>query len=535
MGKGIIFNVDSDWFLSTRAREERDYGKNVDEKVLNDFIDQFKGTDVSDIVMCMGEKLSVFPSKVKSFYGDRFNVTYERGAEVDYSKNPAEVANTIWYKNGLDPYKIWFERCRKNGINPWMAFRMNDAHDCFAERDYQIPKEVYENFETHSRVRHREQTQYFDRLKDFEVEEVRETILNFIDEALDRYDVYGIELDYQREFNCFQIGHEVQGRKLMTELVIKIKETVLKYEKKYNHKIKIIARALESPITCEEAGLDIVEWARLGLIDMYVPAPRWWTINNDMPIRLWKQILAPYGVEVAGSLELFINSHPDGLRAANTVESVFGTANNILSQGADQLYSYNIYPDSEALMPGSSDDYELMNKLDPDVPEGIYRFYTSAGSLEKLSKVKRKNIITYSEKLPLGRPWDNILPLKIVTLPEGAGEKWAPDFSEKFTPGFLRIPTGYVSDTDKITLRMGVTDGIKAENLNVYVNSMKCTYTGEEDCGKPYLYEDKLLCFDVPAEAMKDTYILMAEIIKASQDIKDFYIGYADVVVEPKI
>lgn len=532
MRKGIMYNIDCDHFMSTRI--EIDMGKNVDEAVLKKFIDQFSTTDVTDFVIGINGAVSAVPSKYITFYGDRANVKHERGKDVDYSNTVCQVFYNVWNVNGLDPYKIWIERCRFHGMNPWISYRINDIHCMFEDADALVPENYFENFLTQSRVRHREQTQYFDRTKDYELEEVRQNMLNYIDETLAKYDVYGIELDYQREFECFRIGHEIPCRDLMTGFVKKVKSLVGKYEQKYNHKIKIAIRALESPINCEELGLDILEWAKQGYMDLYVAAPRWWTTNNDMPIRLWKQILEPYGVEVAGSLEYGISPHPDALRDINTVESAFGTANNILSQGADQLYLYNYYPESEDIMPGNFSSSEYVNSIENRNPAGLYKLMVYAGSLDKLAKHKRRNIVTFTEKLPLGRRWDNILPLQIVTLPDGAGEKWAPGFEEKFTPGFIRIPTGYVSDTDTITLRLGVSDGINAEDLIVYVNSTSCTFAGIQDCGKPYLFAGKLICFDVPAAAMQKTYVLMAEIIKKNQSIKDFYVDYVDVVVEPK-
>jgi len=44
-------------------------------------------------------------------------------------------ADGLWPQNakrldqaGIDPYAIWIDRCRTQGISPWISMRMNDVH-----------------------------------------------------------------------------------------------------------------------------------------------------------------------------------------------------------------------------------------------------------------------------------------------------------------------------------------------------------------------------------------------------------------------
>lgn len=52
---------------------------------------------------------------------------------------------------------------------------MNDCHCLFEGTNALVPPEIYDNFATRSRIRHRQQMGYYDRCRDFELEEVAPT------------------------------------------------------------------------------------------------------------------------------------------------------------------------------------------------------------------------------------------------------------------------------------------------------------------------------------------------------------------------
>lgn len=99
--------------------------------------------------------LSVVPSKIKTSYSQRALVTEERGEKVDYMSWYPGVRYNL-EKRGLDLYKIWTDELKKIGITPWLSFRMNDVHCLYMETPHSlVPPEYYENYDKHSRVRHR--------------------------------------------------------------------------------------------------------------------------------------------------------------------------------------------------------------------------------------------------------------------------------------------------------------------------------------------------------------------------------------------
>ena len=536
--RGIILNQDSDNFLFTRA----DCLELINEQYIKNFIYQYKDTNVTDFMMCVNVHISAFPSKVKTFYGDKYLRKEEQGIPVDYTRTCCKTAYHIWYEKQLDLFQLWIEACRESKITPWLSFRMNDAHCHFETPHYLISDFFYEHIDEYARGRHEipygGRRGYYDRCRDYEIEEVRAEMLAYIEEALERYDVEGIELDFQRELWCFQPGHEQNNLDLMTELVQKIKDIVRAAELRYGHRIKIAVRCHPNPAYSVEFGFDILEWAKQRLIDLVVPSPRWATSDNDMPIRLWKQMMEPYGVEVAGCVELLARSYPGSKLAYNTAESAIGSAVNILSQGADKLYLFNYFDQSGEMMEGER--RKVTRENDVRKAEGYFKLLTTAGDLEKAADTTRKHIVTYNDIVPLSRKFASILPIEVTA--NG--------------PHFIRIVTGSTGKESRILLRLGIEwkgmpamtdtgDGEKGQkedraanvskdfdpqkDITVYINSCKIEFLEKQTCGNPVLTESPVYVFEIPQKAA-GSLVQMAEIYGNT----NFTVNYADIMVIKK-
>ena len=285
---GLFINEDCNHFIISR----KDIIKEIDESYLNSFIDQYANTMVTDFVMNISATLSFIPSKVLQFIADKYNVKTECGQPVDYTTGVISLFYHMWYEKGIDMYKIWIDRCKYNGINSWLSFRMNDAEFMGVPNTY-ASEYFCDHFLDQARVRHRTPLNPREFCRDYENDDFRNQMLNYIDETLGNYDVYGIELDFQREICCLQIGREWDQSSIMTDFMAKVKSSVRKHEEKYGHKIKISVRSCANPQDFMEFGFDVVEWAKQGLIDMVIPSPNWFTTDNDMPLKLWKYLMEP--------------------------------------------------------------------------------------------------------------------------------------------------------------------------------------------------------------------------------------------------
>jgi len=513
--QGIMFNYDSDNFLHTR----REIIDTVDAAYLESFIDQYTGTQVTDFLFCVNALLSAYPSKVFTSYADRYHVTQERGQNVDYTNTCCNSAHVLWEVKKLDMYRIWIDRCRQNGIRPWLSFRMNDAHCMTEPPHFLVPPEKYNHFADHSCIRHRQQIGYFDRCYDYSLEEIRSRMLRYIEEAITRYDVYGIELDFQRELYCFRPGHEDSDRAVMTAFIGQIKALTDRVAQQIGHPIQIAARCHQNPVVCREMGFDVVEWAKQGYIHMYIVAPRWETTDTDMPIALWKQILAPYGVTIAGGLEILTKSHNNAPHVPNSVSSALGAAAGILSQGAEQLYLFNYFDFADQMMAG---DHRTFNEEESlSVAEGMYRFLCHAGTLETVRACPRKNLVTYADIAPFWRHIDFQLPC-IINDPKLPSEY-------RCLPSYLRIVTGRIDKHQTADLVLGIQEAFSPDCFDVFINCEKLEFVGEVPHTAPVLTESKLYAFRLP-DSVKHFDIKTVELW--NRDLANvFTVDYADISI----
>lgn len=511
MGKRVIFNEDMDHFV-TMLKECNLY-ESVSRKDVEEYVAQYADTSVTDFFMCINGRLSYAPSNVKTFFADRVNVKEELGQKVDYSDTNAKSAHTVWYEKNLDIYKIWIDKCREINIKPWISFRMNDVHYSFELPHCIVPEEYCEKFDKDSRIRHRRQMQYYDRAADYELEHIRIHMKTYIEEMLDRYDPYGIELDFQRELTCFGIGREEVGREIMTKFVGEIKMLVGRFEKKRGHEIKIAVRCHQKPEYCFELGFDIVEWAKRGYIDLYTAAPRFISSDMDIPIKLWKQILEPYGVDVAGGIEMCIN-HEEKIwyLVYNTLETAFALAASVLSQGGI-LYLFNYFSYETLLLPdgGSACGFDNRGVLTPNVLLG---FLKKAGNLETICKENRKCIVTRVDAAPVWRRNNAQLPLTLCDVNE---------------PGFIKIATGKITE-GTVVLSLGIVGDINPENdIAVYVNSRPVKFVRQKECDAPVLTKAPVYMFEIEKDSLSENAqvaeIILCKSIQITVDYADIYIS----------
>ncbi|MDR2704261.1 MAG: hypothetical protein LBC02_00640, partial [Planctomycetaceae bacterium] len=106
----LIINEDAWHFFDTRAPEQMTLDG------LNAFIDQYAGTKITHLFLNPNAQTARFQSQTRSNAWDTESKEF-------WSKNAK-----LLHERGLDPYKIWIDRCREKKISPWISMRMNDVH-----------------------------------------------------------------------------------------------------------------------------------------------------------------------------------------------------------------------------------------------------------------------------------------------------------------------------------------------------------------------------------------------------------------------
>ena len=263
------------------------------------------------------------------------------------------------YQQGIDYPARVIQRCRHDGMSPWITLRMNDCHL------NDIPTHPFHGsfWRKHPEFRRQNCPGYFANCLDYAHREVRDYYKSLVVETLERYDIDGLELDFMREPYCFSAGKEAEGRPILTGWLGEIRGLVAGAAARRGHPICMGVRVPSRPETALGMGLDAVAWAKAGLIDLLVVTPRWATLEYDMPLAHWRQLLAGSKVTLAGGLEIICR--PAGAPAtAATPELATGAALSVLSGGADAVYLFNYFQDTTWPLPIYKETLRAMTSLD---------------------------------------------------------------------------------------------------------------------------------------------------------------------------
>ncbi len=502
--QGVIVNLDADAFITSAG--------SATEALFREYALGYKGSQVTDFMICLNNMNATYPSEVWTDLAEKYLMKEENGYTVDYSNEPkAKGAYDHFIVNGLDYIKTFCETFPEAGINPWISIRMNDLHrevptsvlvsDFFWENPQYRRVNSYGSYSAVSA--------YYQAALDYTHEAVREHFLKFINEALNRYDSYGIELDWQREITLWYPGGEYNGLEILNDFMREVERLVEVYEEIRGHEIKICVRVASDIETNYKLGLDVITWASEGIVDMVIPTGHYATTDNTMPISLWTSVMHPYGVTVAPCIEINQRSNPSGEIINHTLETYNGIAAAFLSQGADKIALYNQYLGSYA----SKIETKHRVSTDDNTVEGTWHHWvivSTIGSYDKLMTKDRRVILTYNDTYPFWEKSPAALPISAVG-------------GEVIT---LRIPLGDVPTGAVVTLKFAASAVSDTNPPEVYVNSVRASFVGTQS-GSGAQTENSLVCYRVPASAIRNGYVV-AEIIPNV----DTTIDYAEVRID---
>ena len=313
--------------------------KRITPEMLYPYIDVHRHTQITDFVINVFAQVSTSDTDFGVDYADIYEASSEEGGFFSRAK--------IWeglYKiqrvHGIDVYSVWIDRCRQVGFNPWISFRMNDCHNPdtkapVSENDFFF--EARKNGWTLG-----EEYGYYRHCLDYSVSEVRSFMLSYTREQLSRYNVYGLELDFLREYHCFKYlsADMAECRNIMTGFIREVKNIVTDCEKIHGHKIKLMLRLPRDIEHCLYYGFDPVEMAKEKLIDTVVPSPRFAGSDSGINVDAWRAALP--GVEIIPGIEAAVGVI-DGKFVDTSKEISLGLCANYLSYAPDGLYFFNYF------------------------------------------------------------------------------------------------------------------------------------------------------------------------------------------------
>jgi hypothetical protein len=296
----------------------------------------------------------------------------------------------IMSAQGIDYPARMAARCRAWGIAPWISLRMNDVHE------NAIPDHPFHGrlWREHPEWWRRNDPGYFARGLDYAHREVRDYYRALIVETIQRYDIDGLELDFMREPYLFSRGAEQAGRPLLTAWLAEIRGLVNAIARQRARPIRLGVRVPSQPETALALGLDAPAWAQAGLVDLVTVAPRWRTLQFDLPLVRWRELLAAPAVSLAGGLDVNLSSHPGVPAKPVTPEHAQGAAAAVLGQGADAVYLFNYFQNGH-----------------PGWPRATYvKTLKCLGACQTLATVSRWHAVTFRDVLAPGESYHAPLP-----------------------------------------------------------------------------------------------------------------------------
>ena len=432
---GIFLNIDINTvtfpFLQRIAAKEA-----VTEEDLFPFVDQYTGSAVTDVAINVFCQISMTPSQVWSDVLDSYHRKEENGQAVNYEEILWHY-HRLYEELGIDVHAVWFARLRELGLRSYLSVRMNDCHCPDMTAVWIRGSEFYEADEKGWKLG--ERFRYQRHCFDYANAEFRARMLAYIEEQLLRYDVDGLELDFSREWYCFDPQKTPDCARIMTKFVREVRSVTKRAEEKWGHPVLIHFRAMRDIGGNEALGFDVLTMANEGLVDSVSVAPRWGTCDSDMPIEDWKTAL-PVPV-YAGITDLTWLVPTDEATAA-------AYASAYLARGADKIYLYNFF-------------------TDPDKPSDAYvRLRNVCGSRETLKDVPKRFVVTRQDMV-VGDSFWSPLPAQ------------ADGFS-------LPLVTGPIGKTQSLVLVLGFDREITQSEVTVTLGGVPATLLGRTEHGEAY-------------------------------------------------
>ena len=399
MKRNFYTNIDINSVVTpflTQAMHDVDAGRAEPVGALYPFVDVYAGSQLTDVLFDIFCQFSNTDSEIWSDYSFKYEQTEENGVAVDYHPQ-YEGIYAFNRRFGVDPYRVWIDRCRQNGLRAWLSIRMNDCHCPDDEAGFLRSEFFYEARRKGWMVG--AHYGYYRHCFDYAVPEVRNRMLAYIEEQLNRYSADGLELDFSRELICFDYVNNPDCCGIMNEFMREVKRLVEKAEEKCGHKILIGVRLMRDMEQCRVYGFDPRTWVNEQLVDMLCVCPRWASCDSDMPIAAWKQAF-PHTEIAAGVTDLILRSSDN---VGCSPATIAGYSLRYLGDGADSMYLFNFFMNPYCIYaPRERDILEINNRC---------------GRMDSVSTRTLRHIVTYQDAVPEPcTPW-RPLPLTVNAAP----------------------------------------------------------------------------------------------------------------------
>ena len=233
--------------LMMRQRMKQSLDAATVRKVIEDGVDEHARAGIDRFVYCAWAR---FDSPAPGF----------QAAGYDARIREISPGFGALHEAGFDQIKILRDRCRKHGMQFLVCLRMNDRHGIARTAKFYVANPDL-------------RLDGYPGGLDYKHARVRNKVVAFVAEVLQRYDVDGIELDYMRWCHMFDSNEAVKNAPLLTDMTRKIRLLVDAAAKKRGRKKLLLSARIPQTLTeCRRLGFDVKAWVQERLVDYICPS-----------------------------------------------------------------------------------------------------------------------------------------------------------------------------------------------------------------------------------------------------------------------
>lgn len=341
----------------------------MNEPSLRSYIDRYAAGGVNVISFCTNGMRASFQSRVLEAMWDALppevdpTAVCQQWLKSNLNGLPEESPDEndchdnwpfhakLLHTAGLNPYRIWLDQCRRNGIQAWISLRMNDCHHvapCLAYRAdrrwFQHPQWRRDCGATQIQDGQSWEEYYVphqpDICWDYAVPEVRAIMADFFAENVELYDADAFELDFMRDPYCLTPGRERQEAHCLTELLRNCRATLDKWGARRGRRLGLVARVPWDPDVAQAWGFDVQTWCAEDLVDTIVASAYWRSCQDEFPAEAWNAVTGGRATVFPGA-DMWTAAAPELPFDTTTAENLRGWMNSMYAQGTPGVYLFN--------------------------------------------------------------------------------------------------------------------------------------------------------------------------------------------------
>ena len=250
-------------------------------------------------------------------------------------------------KEGRDVLQVVVDFAHEHDLEVFWTLRMNDIHDARDQQDLSRLKQDHLDWLIGGKdfgvLRDPTTTEYWAASAlNYAVDGVRDNRFRLIEEVCERYDVDGIEMDFDRMPHLFPPGQEEQNIPLMTEFVRRVRRRMDEVQRQRGRPLLLSARVPDTVQLCRNIGLDIETYLGEGLLDLLAPGFAYdpWQMQCSELIDLGHEHDVPVYPTLSNAPNhgLYRVAWPHEWGAMDRA-----VASNYWYAGADGIYDFNDY------------------------------------------------------------------------------------------------------------------------------------------------------------------------------------------------